>query len=58
MESWHILSPLDSGTSSIPINFALKLVPGPRNRAAGSKSIGAGLPAVQDLDFNFQQNRY
>lgn len=39
MESWHILSPLASGTSSMPISLALYLTPSPWNLPSRYSSV-------------------
>lgn len=42
MESWHILSPLASGTSSMPISLALYLTPSPLNLPSRYSSVFSG----------------
>lgn len=42
MESWLILSPLASGTSSMPISLALYLTPSPWNLASRYSSVFSG----------------
>lgn len=47
IESWLILSPLASGTSSTPINLALYRTPLPLNLASRNSSVFSGLAAAE-----------
>lgn len=54
MESWHILSPLASGTSSMPISLALYLTPSPWNLPSRYSSVFSST-GKQKQEFDFSQ---